>query len=93
MLPIGSNILMERQQVTGVIRKIHLYIRYGELKGIRFYDATGTLIYESAFKRAFIYTKHEIILEEGEKIIGFISRQQTKDCAVHDDFQFIIGSI
>ena len=51
---------------------------YGDaqLGGIRLYDVTGNLIYESASKWPFFdsaYRKHEILLQEGEQIVGFVS--------------------
>jgi len=66
------------KKITGVIRKIHLYYYPGggDLWGIRFFDADSALIYESAWKNAFtnsFYKKQEILLKEGERIIGFVS--------------------
>ena len=46
------------------------------------------MIYESAEKYAFIVSnaaKHEILLNEGERIIGFVSRG-FKNKAEHSDF-------
>ena len=67
---------MTLKKITGEIRKIHLYYwpRNAVLAGMRFYDATGKMIYESADKYAFISSsvkQHEILLNEGERIIGF----------------------
>ena len=62
---------------------------------MRFFDSDGKIIYESAYKTAFTYSgfkQHEILLNEGEKIIGFVSRERYKGNALHCDFQFIIGS-
>ena len=44
--------------ITGVIRKIHLFYwpHDGTLFGIRLYDVTGTLIYESACKLEFTWS-------------------------------------
>ena len=44
--------------------------------GFRFYDFDGKLIYESACKFAFTNSKHEILLQDGEKILGFVSRER-----------------
>ena len=52
---------------------------------MRFYDAAGTLIYESAYKYPFTasgYKQHEITLEEGEQIIGVVSFNDGTD-AIH----------
>ena len=49
---------------------------FASLQGIRFYDVDGNIIYESACHIAFChpyFKKHEILLNEGEKIIGFVS--------------------
>ena len=67
---------MKRRPITGDIRKIQLYYypHYAELRGIRFFNADGKMIYESACKRVFIDSyveQHEILLNEGERIIGF----------------------
>ena len=52
-----------------------------------FIDAAGNCIYRSAFKSEFSgYSKHEITLDEGEKIIGFQSRENTPGWAHHHDF-------
>ena len=58
---------MTRQTINGVIRKIILfYYPYdGMLGGIRFYDVTGQMIYESADKWQFTRSdvkQHEILL-------------------------------
>ena len=61
---------------------------------MRFFDATGKMIYESAYKDAFDDSElkqHEIMLQEGERIVGFVSRRFAEGCAAHLDFQFIIG--
>ena len=50
---IKSEEEMKRQSITGSIRKIHLFYRFAQLGGIRFYDKDGKLIYESAYKFAF----------------------------------------
>ena len=45
---------LTRQNITGTIRKIHLYhADDAMLAGFRFYDADGELIYESACKDVF----------------------------------------
>ncbi len=38
---------------------------------------------------------HEVILEEGERIIGFKSKNvdPDEDAAWHDNFQFVIGKM
>ena len=65
-----------RQSITGDIRKIVLFYwpDYARLCAMRFYDADSKMVYESAYKDPFInsgYRLHEILLQEGEKIVGF----------------------
>ena len=84
---------MTLQPIIGEIRKIYLYHLYGvELHYIRFLDADGKLIYEGGkvdyLSRKFIdsgYGLYEIILQQGERIIGFESRC-VKGCADHSFF-------
>ena len=67
----------------------------GWLCGIRFFDAAGKMIYEGAYKGAFTNSRlkqHEILLNEGQQIVGFQSRDYSNAGACHADFQFIIGS-
>ena len=60
--------------INGDIRKIHLYHNFdGTLLGLRFFDADGKCIYESARMDAFTssnYKPDEIILNEGARIVG-----------------------
>ena len=68
---------LERDLITGTIRKIILFYdrTSAYLRGLRFYDATGNLIYESAWKMPFRYDRikqNQIMLNEGEKIVGFV---------------------
>ena len=70
---------LPRDPITGDIRKIHLFYRPydGSLCGLRFFGSDGKLIYESAYKNAFFYfgfNQHEILLNEGDRIVGFVSR-------------------
>ena len=85
---------MTLRKITGEIRKIHLFFFHNgaDLYGIRFFDTNGTLIYESAWKYGLMFEKREILLDEGEKIIGYISRKVYNNSTWHADFQFIIGS-
>ena len=94
-LEIKSDKKLRRYSINGVIRTIHIYHYGAVLYGLRFYDKDGKLIYESTYKDAFSYSsigKHEILLREGEKIVGFISKEQRLGQAWHCDFQFIVGS-
>ena len=64
------------KKVTLDISKIHLYYRLSDawLCGFRFFDGAGKIIYDSAAKWAYndsVYKQHEILLNEGERIIGF----------------------
>ena len=66
---LKTRFALDRQPITGDIRKIHLYHNGGDLLyAMRFFDAAGTLIYESAWKFVFTddymdYIKmHEILL-------------------------------
>ena len=53
---------------------------------MQFFDANGVMIYESDYKYALHYIdKHEILLEEGERIIGFKSKGNSS-YANHYDF-------
>ena len=84
---------LTRRDITGDIRKIVLfyYPNNAVLRGLRFYDADGKLIYESSWKGAFTnpsFKQHEILLNEGERIIGYKSDILK---GLHGDFQFIIG--
>ena len=87
MLVIKSEELL-RQPINGEIRKIHLfYYPYtAQLMGIRFYDLDDKCIYESTCKGGLFYDKHEILLNKGEKIIGFQSREYEPGTAWHFDF-------
>ena len=67
---------MRHFQINGKVRKIHLYYytKSAQLDGFKFYDANGNIIYKSAWKWGlpwFKTSKHEIMLAEGERIIGF----------------------
>ena len=67
---------MKRKKITADIRKIILFYdrTNATLTGIRFYDADGEKIYTSAWKCGFYdddTKRHEILLNEGERIIGF----------------------
>ena len=56
---------------------------------IRFFDKDGKMIYESASKWPFFdsaYRKHEILLQEGEQIVGFVSSMSIPNYAWHNDF-------
>ena len=76
MLAIQSNWELTRRPITGEIRKIILYFdRCETLHGIRFFDTAGNCIYESAYKIGLNHKQHEIILNEGERIVGFVSRE------------------
>ena len=89
MPDIPFNSPLKRTQITGTIRTILLFnwSKYASLGGILFIDAAGNCIYRSAFKSEFSgYSKHEITLDEGEKIIGFQSRENTPGWAHHHDF-------
>ena len=65
-LEIKSKEALTRQKINGTIRKIHLYNHTdGMLFAMRFYDADGQMIYETAWKGAFTYPgvkQHEILL-------------------------------
>ena len=84
---------MSRQPITGDIRKIQIFYdpRYedGRVLAMSFYDVTGKVFYESAYKEAFTrpnIKQNEILLNEGERIIGFISRKVNPNYAWHFDF-------
>ena len=55
MLQIPTLRNLRRTEITGTIRKIHIYCWpvYGTLEGLRFYDADGKCIYESACSLSF----------------------------------------
>ena len=60
-----SKFVLRRRPITGEIRKIQLFHCNGELGGVRFFNADGKLIYESARNNVFtnsVYSKHEILL-------------------------------
>ena len=75
------NKILTLQPIKDEIRKIVLYFKPENtwLCGLQFYGANGKCIYESACKDGFKETKHEILLNEGEKIIGVVSHNDGDD--------------
>ena len=59
-----SSYPLTRDPINGEIRKILLFYNRtnATLYGIRFFDAPGKMIYESAFKIGNSQTLHEILL-------------------------------
>ena len=71
-IQINSKHELMLRPITGDLRKIYLYHdRGGVVTGLQFFGADGDLIYESEYKGGFTYSKFEILLAEGERIIGF----------------------
>ena len=92
-ISINSKHELMLRPITGDLRKIYLYHdRGGVVTGLQFFGADGDLIYESEYKGGFTYSKFEILLAEGERIIGFQSRKEMQSYALHSYLQFIIGS-
>ena len=82
---------MTLQKITGTIRKIHLFYApdTGTLCAMRLYDTDAKIIYESAWKYAFTYSgekQHEILLNEGERIVGFQCREYEEGTRILQDF-------
>ena len=81
---------MIRKPITGKTRKIHLYHSPdGRLWAMSFYDAANVCLYDSAWKVGYTSSfkkRHEILLNEGEQIVGFVSGEYSKVCATHYDF-------
>ena len=74
--------------ITGTIRKIIIFYHpaHAMLEGLRFYDAAGTLIYETAYKVPFtssVYKYHEILMKDGERIVGFQSRKYSDNSSAY----------
>ena len=65
---------------------VHLY-------GVQLFDRDGNKLLETLFPFS-IYTPHEVILEDNERIIGFKSKQHQPGYeAWHECFQFVIGKM
>jgi hypothetical protein len=63
------------------------------LRGVQLFDRDGNKLLETlnAFSS---YTRHEVILEDNERIIGFKSKQYASNCeAWHCNLQFVIGKM
>ena len=91
------------QPADAIIKKIEIgngrdgYEGYeGLLCGFRFYDQNGAVVLQTGYdwvKENNHRTLTEI-LQEGERIIGYISRNWKNDGrANHSDFQFVIGRL
>lgn len=69
------------------VKKIILWHSDDQLTGIQLFDAKDVKLLESSYKLSFLHhEKHEIILEEGERIVGMKSRKYNDSFAFHLDF-------
>jgi hypothetical protein len=61
---------------------------------VQLFDRDGNKVLETLWEGFGGYKSHEVILEEGERIIGFKSKQNHPNYdAWHDNFQFVIGKM
>ncbi len=73
-------------------RIILWYHTDASIKGIQIYDKDGAVMFDEGLTEYEIdFKSYEIILEEGERIVGFKSRNL--GFARHDDFEFLIGRL
>ena len=83
------------QPADAVVKKIEIgYNRDGWLLGFKLYAENGAIVLQTGFdwiKNG--YYTHTENLDEGERIIGYISRALYNDYAFHYDFQFVIGRL
>ena len=83
------------QPADAVVKKIEIgYCSSGALMGFKLYAENGAIVLQTGYD----WVKngcetHTENLDEGERIIGYISRTAVNGYADHLDFQFVIGRL
>ena len=83
------------QPADAVVNKIEIgHSSNGLLFGFKFYAENGAIVLQTGWDWVKIGDKtHTENLDEGERILGYISRTLRDGCAYHCDFQFVIGRL
>ena len=83
------------QPADAVVKKIEIgYNSLGWLFGFKLYAENGAIVLQTGWdwvKGG--WETHTENLDEGERIIGYISRSLYDGYAAHFDFQFVIGRL
>jgi len=84
------------QPADAVVKKIRIgYCSSdGGLCGFELYDQNGAIVLQTGWD--WVKAGHKTYtenLDEGERIIGYISKKRHKRRADHCDFQFVIGRL
>ena len=84
------------QPADAVVNKIEIgYDEYnGFLYGFKLYDQNGAIVLQTGYDWVeYGHPTHTENLDEGERILGYISRTRYDGWADHFDFQFVIGRL
>ncbi len=83
------------QPADAIVKKIEIgYLDNGWLCGFKLYAENGAIVLQTGFDWVQNGHKtHTENLDEGERIIGYISRKWYFGFAAHCDFQFVIGRL
>ncbi len=84
------------QPAGAVVKKIEIgYNGNGVLCGFKFYAQNGAIVLQTGFHNweEYGFKTHTENLDEGERIIGYISSTWRDGFANHLDFQFVIGRL
>ncbi|MFM7854486.1 MAG: hypothetical protein ACKO96_21825, partial [Flammeovirgaceae bacterium] len=83
------------QPADAVVKKIEIgYYGGGYLCGFKLYDQNGAIVLQTSYDwQKYGHPTHTENLEEGERILGYISRKHLNGFADHYDFQFVIGRL
>lgn len=85
--------LVSIQPPSAKVKRICIWYNEGNgyLDGLQFFDANGNLLLKTLFNFE-KFKKKEIILQDDERIIGYVSRKDSEaNPCFHYDFQFVIG--
>ncbi len=84
------------QPADAVVNKIEIGYRSsnGFLAGFKLYAENGAIVLQTCSDWVeHGYPTHTENLDEGERILGYISRALYDGYAAHSDFQFVIGRL
>ncbi len=84
------------QPADAVVNKIEIGYdsEFGGLCGFKLYAENGAIVLQTDFDWVDAgWETHTENLDEGERILGYISRTYEKGYADHCDFQFVIGRL
>jgi len=84
------------QPADAVVKKIEIGYRSrdGLLMGFKLYDQNGAIVLKTIYDWVkYGRPTHTENLDEGERILGYISRTYCNGYAYHCDFQFVIGRL